>query len=115
MGYKVGGPLIQPAFDNEKGLFELLPIVLQNDEFMAKQHIGWSYNVINYDSAENFVIVVKIPYSILKVSLTNSLNVFRTKPALTILSSHCMLLFTPIPVIKVISWKSCLLLVTILQ
>lgn len=49
MGYKVGGPLIEPAFDNEKGFFELLPIVLQNDEFMAKQHIGWSYNVINYD------------------------------------------------------------------
>jgi hypothetical protein len=49
MGYNVGAPLIQPAFDNEKGFFELLPIVLQNDEFLAKQHMGWSYNLINYD------------------------------------------------------------------
>ena len=49
MGYKVGGPLIGPAFDNAKGFFERLDIVLQNDEFMAKQNVGWSYNVIHYD------------------------------------------------------------------
>ena len=49
MGYKVGGPLIGPAFDNAKGFFERVDIVLQNDEFMAKQGVGWSYNVIAYD------------------------------------------------------------------
>jgi len=49
MGYNVGKPLIEPAFDNEKGFFELLPIVLQNDEFMSKQNVGWSYNVLNFD------------------------------------------------------------------
>eukprot|EP00977_Amphora_coffeiformis_P009441 scaffold2182_cov198-Amphora_coffeaeformis.AAC.1 len=50
MGYKTGSPLIGGAFDNPKGFFELIPAVLQNDEFMAKQRIYWSVNVIAYDS-----------------------------------------------------------------
>lgn len=49
MGYFVGGPLIGGAFDNEKGFFELVPVVLQNDEFMYAQQIDWSYNVVRYD------------------------------------------------------------------
>lgn len=48
-GFHVGQPLIQPSFDNEKGFYELLPVVLQNDEFMADQHIDWSYDVIHYN------------------------------------------------------------------
>jgi len=48
-GYNVGGPLIGSAFDNEKGFFERIDIVLQNDEFMSKQNIWWSANVINYN------------------------------------------------------------------
>ena len=48
-GYTVGGPLIGGAFDNEKGFFERIDIVLQNDEFMTAQDVWWSYNVINYD------------------------------------------------------------------
>jgi len=48
-GYKTGGPLIQPSFDNERGFFELLPAVLQNDEFMYNQHVNWAANVGNYD------------------------------------------------------------------
>jgi hypothetical protein len=48
-GYTVGGPLIGSAFDNEKGFFERIDIVLQNDEFMSKQNVWWSANVINYD------------------------------------------------------------------
>ena len=48
-GYKVGGPLIGSAFDNEKGFFERVDIVLQNDEFMIKQGVNWAANVINYD------------------------------------------------------------------
>ena len=50
MGYKTGSPLIGGAFDNPKGFFELIPAVLQNDEFMANQRIYWSVNVIAYDS-----------------------------------------------------------------
>lgn len=50
LGYNVGSPLIGGAFDNEKGFFELIPVVLQNDEFMAKQKIWWAANVINYDA-----------------------------------------------------------------
>lgn len=48
LGYHVGGPLIGSAFDNEKGFFELLSVVLQNDEFMNKQRVWWSSNVLNY-------------------------------------------------------------------
>jgi hypothetical protein len=49
LGYNVGGPLIGSRFDNEKGFFELIDAVLQNDEFMNLQRIWWSFNVINYD------------------------------------------------------------------
>jgi hypothetical protein len=49
-GYTVGGPLIGSAFDNEKGFFERIDVVLQNDEFMNAQGVWWSANVINYDS-----------------------------------------------------------------
>eukprot|EP00934_Nitzschia_sp_Nitz4_P007686 Nitzschia sp. Nitz4//scaffold56_size114212//105851//107254//NITZ4_003971-RA/size114212-processed-gene-0.40-mRNA-1//-1//CDS//3329554769//7676//frame0 len=48
-GYEVGGPLIGSAFDNEKGFFERIDVVLQNDEFMKAQKVWWSANVINYD------------------------------------------------------------------
>lgn len=50
MGYNVGKPLIGAAFDNEKGFFELLPAVLQSDEFMRKQHVWWASGVVNYDA-----------------------------------------------------------------
>lgn len=50
LGYNAGSPLIGSAFDNEKGFFELIPAVLQNDEFMNLQRVWWSANVLNYDS-----------------------------------------------------------------
>jgi hypothetical protein len=40
IGYKVGGPLIGAAFDNAKGFFERIDVVLQNDEFMQSQRIS---------------------------------------------------------------------------
>lgn len=49
LGYNVGGPLIGSAFDNEKGFFELLDAVLQNDEFMNLQRVWWSANMMAYD------------------------------------------------------------------
>ena len=48
-GYNVGGPLIGGAFDNEKGFFELVDAVLQNDEFMNLQRIWWSAGVKDYN------------------------------------------------------------------
>jgi hypothetical protein len=48
-GYTVGGPLIGSAFDNEKGFFERVDIVLQNDQFMSAQQIWWANNAYNYD------------------------------------------------------------------
>jgi len=50
LGYNPGSPLIGGAFDNEKGFFELVPVVLQNDEFMNLQRVWWSANVMNYDA-----------------------------------------------------------------
>lgn len=48
-GYNVGGPLIHENFDNEKGFFERIDAVLQNDEFLNLQNAWWGANVINYD------------------------------------------------------------------
>jgi hypothetical protein len=48
-GYTVGGPLIGSAFDNEKGFFERIDIVLQNDQFMNDQQIWWASDVYHYD------------------------------------------------------------------
>lgn len=50
MGYNVGGPLIGSAADNEKGFFELLDAVLQNDEFMNLQRVWWSANMMQYNN-----------------------------------------------------------------
>lgn len=50
MGYNVGGPLIGAAFDNEKGFFERVDVVLQNDEFMKSQGIWWANRVKHYDA-----------------------------------------------------------------
>lgn len=50
-GYQPGQPLIGAAFDNEKGFFELVPAVLQNDEFLKEQHMHWaSINLDSYDA-----------------------------------------------------------------
>ena len=35
--------------DNEKGFYERIDIVLQNDEFFSAQRMGWSFNVYYYD------------------------------------------------------------------
>jgi hypothetical protein len=49
MGLKTGGPLIQAAEDNEKGFFERIDVVLQNDYLMQKQGIGYSYQTNRFD------------------------------------------------------------------
>ena len=48
-GYKVGGPLIGSAPDNEKGFYERVDVVLQNDEFMKGQSIWWAGKYGSYD------------------------------------------------------------------
>ena len=51
-GYNVGGPLIGAAFDNERGFYERIDVVLQNDAFMGSQNIGWSTGVRDYDAEQ---------------------------------------------------------------
>jgi len=50
IGYNVGGPLIGAAFDNEKGFFERIDVVLQNDEFLKSQQMWWGGGIRSYDS-----------------------------------------------------------------
>jgi hypothetical protein len=49
MGYETGGPMIGSAFDNEKGFFERIDVVKQNDLFMSAQRIRWSKNFQLYN------------------------------------------------------------------
>lgn len=49
MGLKTGGPLIQAAEDNEKGFFERIDVVLQDDYLMQRQSVHYSHNTYKYD------------------------------------------------------------------
>lgn len=49
MGLKTGGPLIQAASDNEKGFFERIDVVLQDDYLMQKQGVHYSFRTFKYD------------------------------------------------------------------
>jgi hypothetical protein len=49
MGLNTGGPLITPAEDNEKGFFERIDVVLQNDNFMKVQKIHYGWKTDSYD------------------------------------------------------------------
>ena len=50
MGLATGGPLIEAGEDNEKGFFERIDVVLQNDYLMKKQGIHYAYRCNNYDA-----------------------------------------------------------------
>jgi hypothetical protein len=54
IGYNVGGPLIGAAFDNAKGFFERIDVVLQNDEFLKSQRIWWASGVREYDGEKAY-------------------------------------------------------------
>jgi len=50
MGMKTGGPLIAAAEDNEKGFFERIDVVLQNDYLMQKQGVYYSFKTYKFDA-----------------------------------------------------------------
>lgn len=50
MGAKAGQPLIQPANDNEKGFFERVDVVLQNDALMKSQRVHYGSRTESYDA-----------------------------------------------------------------
>jgi hypothetical protein len=64
IGYNVGGPLIGAAFDNAKGFFERIDVVLQNDEFLKSQQIWWASGVREYDGDKAYqdFKIGKIPF-----------------------------------------------------
>jgi hypothetical protein len=50
MGLNTGGPLIAAGKDNEKGFFERIDVVLENDELMKKQGVHYSWHTHKYDN-----------------------------------------------------------------
>jgi hypothetical protein len=58
MGLETGGPLIRPNFDNEKGFFERIDVVIQNDEIMKTQRIHYSYRTAHYNSLEGIKTIL---------------------------------------------------------
>ena len=53
MGLKTGGPLIMPHSDNEKGFYERIDVVLQNDKFMEAQKVHYAFRTEAYVNAED--------------------------------------------------------------
>ena len=49
MGLKTGGPLLEAASDNEKGFFERVDVVLQNDIIMGQQNVYYSYRTSRFN------------------------------------------------------------------
>lgn len=52
MGLNTGGPLIEAAEDNEKGFFERIDVVLQNDALFQRQNIHYAQNTYNYNALQ---------------------------------------------------------------
>jgi hypothetical protein len=52
LGLKTGGNLIHPAEDNEKGFFERVDVVLQNDKFMSYQDCHYGGHTWQYDAGK---------------------------------------------------------------
>jgi hypothetical protein len=49
MGLNAGGPLIRPWHDNEKGFFERVDVVVQNDAIMQEQSIDYAQGTFRFD------------------------------------------------------------------
>jgi len=58
-GYHAGGPLMEGAVSNAKGHFERLDVYHQNIEFLLKQGLDWSKNVVSYDSDRSLRQIIK--------------------------------------------------------
>lgn len=58
MGLNTGGPLIRPGNDNEKGFFERIDAVLQNDFLMNKQGVGYEHACHKYDAKEGLRVML---------------------------------------------------------
>ena len=64
MGFETGGPLIRPAEDNEKGFFERIDVVLENDELMSKQGVqyGWKTHMFERKLAVQHIMSNQVPF-----------------------------------------------------
>lgn len=52
MGLNTGGPLIEAGADNEKGFFERVDVVLQNDALFRRQEIYYAGNTYKYNALQ---------------------------------------------------------------
>jgi hypothetical protein len=55
MGFRIGGPILQPAADNQRGFFERMDVVLQNDQFFLSQNMSYHRNAHSYDHHSSLV------------------------------------------------------------
>lgn len=58
MGLRTGGPLIPAAEDNEKGFFERVDVVIQNDLLLARQGINYALFTNRYNALEGLKVVM---------------------------------------------------------
>jgi hypothetical protein len=58
MGLRTGGPLIPAAEDNEKGFFERVDVVIQNDMLLARQGINYALFTNRYNALEGLKVVM---------------------------------------------------------
>ena len=61
MGLQTGGPLIHAAFDNKKGFFERIDVVLQNDASMTAQGVWYSTNTYKFDAQRGIKDILDTP------------------------------------------------------
>ena len=58
MGLKTGHPLIGAASDNEKGFFERIDVVLQNDALMGVQNVHYAVHTSSYNALQGLKAVL---------------------------------------------------------
>ena len=58
MGLRTGGPLIPAAEDNEKGFFERVDIVIQNDMLFARQGVNYALYTSRYSASDGLKVVM---------------------------------------------------------
>lgn len=58
MGLRTGGPLIPAAEDNEKGFFERVDVVIQNDMLLARQGINYALFTSRYSALDGLKLIM---------------------------------------------------------
>lgn len=89
MGLATGGPLISPGKDNEKGFFERIDVVLQNDYLMKRQKIHYAFSTYKYNPLIGLKdILTNYDYDYDTYSNINSNTFYNSNPLLKTNSNY---------------------------